>query len=153
LHDPQTAGLVPRLVEPGAHVVWRAHIGLDLPNDLARSAWRFLLRYVTPAAVYVFSRREFAWEGLDPARVEIVRPSIDPFAVKNQQLAPPEVRGILHATRLLAGGGGATAFTRMDGTPGRVDRQSRSFEDGPLPEAVPVVTQVSRWDGLKDPLG
>ena len=153
LHDPQTAGLVPPLVELGAHVIWRAHICLDLPNDLARNAWSFLLPYVTPAAIYVFSRREFAWEGLDPARVEIVRPSIDPFSVKNQQLLPAEVRGILHATGLLADGGGASTFTRTDGTPGRVDRQSRRFEDGPLLEDVPVLTQVSRWDRLKDPLG
>src|SRR2546423_9072042 len=34
LHDPQTAGIVPLLRGTGAHVIWRAHIGLDLPNDL-----------------------------------------------------------------------------------------------------------------------
>src|SRR3954452_1642357 len=33
LHDPQTAGMVPRLVELDVPVIWRAHIGLDLPND------------------------------------------------------------------------------------------------------------------------
>src|SRR5436309_983705 len=49
LHDPQTAGIVPMLRGTGAHVIWRAHIGLDLPNDLARRAWSFLLPYVEPA--------------------------------------------------------------------------------------------------------
>ena len=34
LHDPQTAGMVPRLLELGVPVIWRAHIGLDLPNDV-----------------------------------------------------------------------------------------------------------------------
>src|SRR3954451_11903890 len=50
LHDPQTAGLVEPLRRHRAHVVWRAHIGLDLPNDYARTAWEFLRPYVEPAA-------------------------------------------------------------------------------------------------------
>ena len=33
LHDPQTAGMVAPLRETGAVVVWRCHVGLDLPND------------------------------------------------------------------------------------------------------------------------
>src|SRR4051795_7009238 len=93
-HDPQTAGLVQPLVDIGAHVVWRAHIGLDLPNDRARAAWEFLRRYIEPAAAYVFSRETFAWEGLDADRVEIIRPSIDPFSAKNQQLTESVVRSI-----------------------------------------------------------
>ena len=40
LHDPQTAGMIPRLLETGVPVVWRAHIGLDMPNETARSTWR-----------------------------------------------------------------------------------------------------------------
>ena len=54
LHDPQTAGMVPPLIELGVPVIWRAHVGLDLPNDAARAAWRFLLPYVKPATAYVF---------------------------------------------------------------------------------------------------
>jgi trehalose synthase len=34
-HDPQPAGLVPPLRASGARVVWRSHIGLDSPNELA----------------------------------------------------------------------------------------------------------------------
>jgi trehalose synthase len=47
LHDPQTAGLAKRVRETGAAVVWRCHVGLDTPNDLARRAWDFLRAYVT----------------------------------------------------------------------------------------------------------
>ena len=65
LHDPQTAGMIPRLVATGVPVIWRAHIGLDMPNDLARAAWRFLIPYVERANAYVFSRPTYAWEGLD----------------------------------------------------------------------------------------
>ena len=57
LHDPQTAGMIPRLVETGVRVIWRAHIGLDLPNDLAREAWASCCRTSQPADAYVFSRR------------------------------------------------------------------------------------------------
>src|SRR6185295_10142777 len=79
LHDPQTAGMVPRLLELGVPVIWRAHIGLDLPNDVARAAWRFLIPYVEPATAYVFSRPAYAWEGLDLSRLTVIPPSIDAF--------------------------------------------------------------------------
>src|SRR6478752_4070939 len=36
LHDPQTAGLTGPLKRAGAKVVWRCHIGIDAPDDLAR---------------------------------------------------------------------------------------------------------------------
>jgi trehalose synthase len=155
LHDPQTAGLVAPLEAAGAHVIWRAHIGLDLPNDLARTAWSFLLPYVTPAARYVFSRAAFAWEGLDPSRVSVIPPSIDPFSAKNQDLDPGAVRAILHTMGLIDSdiGDAAAMFIRHDGTPSRVDRQAEVVEDGLVPEGVPVVVQVSRWDRLKDPIG
>ena len=47
----------------------------------------------------------------------------------------------------------APVFTRQDGTPGRVDRRALA-PTGVLPlVGARVVTQVSRWDSLKDPLG
>jgi trehalose synthase len=153
-HDPQTAGLVRALVAMGAHVIWRAHIGLDLPNDRARAAWAFLRPYIEPAAAYVFSRETFAWEGLDADRVEIIRPSIDPFSAKNQQLTEGVVRSILATAGILEHDGpGRPVFERHDGTPGRVDRQAQMVQEAPLPLDVPIVTQVSRWDRLKDPIG
>jgi trehalose synthase len=153
-HDPQTAGLVQPLTDLGAHVVWRAHIGIDVPNDPARAAWSFLLPYVSPAARYVFSRESYVWEGLDPGRVEVIRPSIDPFSAKNQQLSEPQRRAILHAAGIVPDGGpGDPTYARHDGSTGRVDLRARMVEDAPLEPDAPVVTQVSRWDSLKDPLG
>jgi trehalose synthase len=154
LHDPQTAGVVGPMTETGAHVVWRAHIGLDLPNDRAREAWAFLRPYVAPAARYVFSREAFAWEGLDTDRVVIIAPSIDPFSAKNQELAPDTVRAILGCAGLRPDGHEREAvFHRHDGSPGRVDRRAELVEEGTLPADAKAVVQVSRWDRLKDPIG
>jgi trehalose synthase len=154
LHDPQTAGLVQPLLDMGAHVVWRCHVGLDVPNELARSAWRFLLPYVAPAESYVFSRHAFAWEDLDSDRLVIIPPSIDAFSPKNQDIGPAEVEAILHAAGLEENGAtGHPVFMHGDGSPGRVDRDARVVRSAPLRAGVPLVVQVSRWDRLKDPLG
>jgi trehalose synthase len=154
LHDPQTAGMVEPLRAIGARVVWRCHVGLDRPTELARRAWEFLRPYVEPADAYVFSRREFLWEGLDEARTWIVAPSIDAFSAKNQEIEPAAVTAILH----VAGIGGETpsappVFAREDGTPARVDRRAELFHEAPLARDDVVITQVSRWDRLKDPAG
>jgi trehalose synthase len=42
---------------------------------------------------------------------------------------------------------------RGDGTPGRVERAAELLQDAPLPADAKLVTQVSRWDRLKDPRG
>lgn len=152
-HDPQTAGLVGQLAAAGATVVWRCHIGTDEPNDLARRAAAFLVPYLRDASAYVFSRKEFVWGDLDPERVWIVAPSIDAFSPKNQDLAPGAVAAILARTGLGGPAGGAAEFTRADGSLGRVERQIALDQDAPLPAAARVVAQVSRWDGLKDPVG
>jgi trehalose synthase len=154
LHDPQTAGLTHAVKRTGARVIWRAHVGLDLPNERAREAWRFLLPYISEADAYVFSRKAFVWDGLDHERITIIPPSIDAFSPKNEDLSPQRVLGILHAAGLVRGGGrGVRAFTRLDGTPGRVERRARLVEHAPLAPDDRVVLQVSRWDRLKDPIG
>lgn len=61
LHDPQVAGLAPALAGQGAIVIWRCHIGVDEPNDAARSAWRMLIPYLAPARALIFSRARYAW--------------------------------------------------------------------------------------------
>ncbi len=154
LHDPQTAGLVPAMRAAGARVVWRCHVGLDLPNELARGAWAFLRPYVEGAEAYVFSRQEFAWEGLDPERVWVVPPSIDAFSPKNQDLDGQAVGAILQAAGLLVTDGAlAPTYVRQDGTPGRVDRRAEVDELRPLAVDTKLVSQISRWDRLKDPSG
>jgi trehalose synthase len=155
LHDPQTAGMVPALKERGLPVVWRAHIGLDLPNDLARETWDFLRGYVEAADAIVFSREAFEWEGLDHDHVAIIPPSIDAFSPKNQALGFTDIVAILRAGGLASGEGqGAPpAFERLDGSTAYVQRPANVIEAQPLHLDTPLVTQVSRWDRLKDPRG
>ena len=155
LHDPQTAGLVRPLLDRGAHVIWRCHIGLDVPNDFARSAWDFLRPYVEDARAHVFSRRAFAWDDLASERLFVIPPSIDVFTPKNQPLEAQTVSAILAMAGLGAGKPPreAPVFTRTDGSPERVDARAELIEDAPLPTSVPLMTQVSRWDRLKDPAG
>ncbi|MFN8161138.1 MAG: glycosyltransferase [Solirubrobacterales bacterium] len=154
LHDPQTLGLIEPMLEAGARVVWRCHVGVDSPNELVRRAWEFLIGYLLPADGYTFSRREYVWEGLDAGRVAIVPPSIDPFSPKNQDLGAAAVEAILGVTGIGPDGrGGPSIFVRTDGTPGRVDRPAQVVQEAPVPPGSPLVCQVSRWDRLKDPLG
>ena len=155
LHDPQAAGMAPTLEPATAALIWRCHIGIDEPNDLAREAWSFLRPYVRAADVSVFSRGAFVWEGLDPARVAIIPPTIDAFAPKNEDLTPEATLAVLRVCGLVADGGPAepVTFRRQDGTLGRVERKAKLVEEEPLRAGTPIVLQVSRWDALKDPIG
>lgn len=154
LHDPQTAGLSAPLADAGMHVIWRCHVGLDQPNDFTREAWDFLRPYVQPAEAYVFSRRAFVWEDLDPERITIIAPSIDPHSAKNQDMDADVQQAVLTAAGLSDRPTGTPpVFTRDDGTIGRVDRRAEMIEDAPIPADGPLLCQVSRWDRLKDPAG
>ena len=155
IHDPQPAGLIDAVKKSGATVIWRCHVGLDMANDLARKAWKFLLPYVTGADAYVFSREAYTWEGLEKGRVEIIAPSIDAFSPKNQHLDPEHVDAILSVSEIVPDGAGVNpVFTREDGSPSRVINKAVYYDGGaPPPEGVPLVVQVSRWDRLKDPIG
>lgn len=154
LHDPQTAGLVPLAKSAGLKVLWRCHVGVDRPNETVRSAWDFLRPYVEQADAFVFSRREYLWEGLDESKAWYMPPVIDPFSPKNQELGPATVEAILKAIGLTHDGlHGAPVFVRSDDTPGRVERPIGLLQDEEVPPHAKVVAQVSRWDRLKDPLG
>jgi trehalose synthase len=154
IHDPQPAGLVPHVKTRDVNVVWRCHIGVDRPGDLARGAWDFLRPSIAEADAYVFSRERFVWSGLDPGRIWIVAPSIDAFSPKNQDLGPDAIRAILAVTGVEGGDRpGSALFHRFDGSASRVDRSAAIDQDSPLPEDAPLISQVSRWDRLKDPVG
>lgn len=154
LHDPQTAGLVDAVAATGAKVVWRCHIGLDVANDTAKQAWSFLAPYVGGADRYVFSREAFAWDDLDPDRIRVIRPSIDPFSPKNADQTAAQSLAILARAGIVAARPRVRAtFTRADGTNGRVDRRAELLEEVPLAVREQLVVQVSRWDRLKDPVG
>ena len=157
LHDPQTAGMIPRLLETQASVIWRSHVGIDPPNDLAREAWRFLIPYVERADAYVFSHPLYFWDGLDRAKLTVIAPSIDPFSPKNHAMAFTSVIAVLRAAGLAADSRHdhfpRAVFERLDGTVGHVESKARLVEEQGLWLGVPLLAQVSRWDRLKDPMG
>jgi len=154
VHDPQPAGLVPPLVSAGARVIWTCHVGVDVTNDVMRSAWDFLRPFVGDAHGYVFTRRAYVWEGLDASRVRLIPPCIDPLSPKNQVIAPEERDAITAVTGLAGSATGIEpAFERRDGSRGRVVRRADVLELQPVPPGAAIVTQVSRWDRLKDPVG
>jgi trehalose synthase len=157
LHDPQTAGLVPALRRAGALVAWRCHIGSeDLGDAHVQRGWDFLAPYLRDAHATVFSRAQYIPECCDLERARVIRPSIDPFSAKNQDLPDDAVRAILVQAGLVEGPAGpaAPSFLREDGSPGRVDRGADIMRVGRAPGwGVPLVVQVSRWDRLKDPIG
>jgi trehalose synthase len=154
LHDPQTAGLVDVLRPTGAAVIWRCHVGLDHANRSAREAWSFLRPYVLGADAFVFSRAAYAWEGLAQSKIATIQPSIDVFSPKNADQSTEQRAAILSRAGIVPGRHTVQpTFTRTDGTPGRVDRHAAMLEMAPLAPQDRVVVQVSRWDGLKDPIG
>jgi trehalose synthase len=143
VHDPQPAGLVAPLIDLGAHVVWRCHVGFDGSNEWTERAWAFLRPYVEIAHAHVFSRAAFAPSWIDHAWLRVIPPSIDPFAPKNRYQTPQEVLALLGAAGLVAADG-----IQPDG---RVRRPAHVVREGPAdhPQA-PLVAQVSRWDRIKD---
>ena len=156
LHDPQTAGMIPIILQTGARVVWRAHVGIDPPNDVARSAWDFLRPYVEQAHAYVFSEADYVWDGLDPAKLKVIPPSIDAFSPKNHAMSFTGVSAVLRASGLTTNGAAEhsrAVFERLDGSVGRVESQVTLVEEERLALDAPLVLQVSRWDRLKDPVG
>ena len=157
LHDPQTAGLAPELIKLGAHVIWRCHIGHDGSTEHSEQGWEFLRPYLQDVPAIVFSKRSYAPDWCDDERLKIIRPSIDAFSAKNQELDENTVQSILVQTGLLEGPMPAeshTQFTRIDGSPGRVERHADVVHLGRPPQRdVPMILQVSRWDPLKDMLG
>ena len=156
LHDPQTAGLVPRLQRHGCIVMWRNHIGAERANDYVNEAWSFIEPYIAGADGLVFSRWIYIPHVLAHCPTAIVPPSIDPIAPKNCELDADGVQAVLTAGGLLDGGqpGAAPVFRRLDGRLAEVTRRAVLVDGGPPPQSHrPIVLQVSRWDRLKDHLG
>ena len=146
VHDPQPAGLIAPLVELGAHVVWRCHVGYDGANEWTDRAWDFMRPHVESANAHVFSRESFAPDWIDRAWLRAIPPSIDPFTPKNQELTPHEVLAVLGAAGLVT-----TDSAEPDA---RVRHRADVVRDGAPPHpAVPLVVQVSRWDRMKDMVG
>jgi trehalose synthase len=153
LHDPQTAGLAEGLRRRGLHVAWRCHVGLDQPCDLSTGAWEFLRPFLAPADALIFSRRAYAPPWVEPDRLVVIAPSIDPFSNKNQTLSRESVDEVLATVGLVQGGTpGDGKFIRRDGTSGLVRSPAGPpvLDGPPPPYDARLVVQVSRWDRLKD---
>ncbi|HEX5088418.1 MAG TPA: glycosyltransferase [Nocardioides sp.] len=155
LHDPQTAGLVTGIRELGAHVVWRAHIGADMSSRVTEAGWSFLRPYVSAAEAVIFSRAEFVPRWVDPGRVVVIPPSLDPFSPKNRELGPDEVEATLRAAGIVDGDADEAHldFARRDGSQARVRQHKGVVMGGGMAPDVRYVLQVSRWDRLKDMAG
>ena len=153
IHDPQPAGLAAAMKSAGAKVVWRCHVGADVPNQWTERSWSFLRPYLEGVDAFVFSRRSFAPSWVDESKLHVIPPSIDPFSAKNEPISQRNVRCILGYTGLVGGDGEVPAvpFARRDGSPGRINRRVDVLQTGPPPPPnVPLVVQVSRWDRMKD---
>jgi trehalose synthase len=157
LHDPQTAAMAAPLAEAGAVVVWRCHVGRETTNEWTDQAWEFLRHHVDQCEAFVFSLRSYVPSWIDPSSAWVIPPSIDPFSPKNQLLAKDDLMRILRRIGLLQRGNDEFlgTFIRRNGTAGTVERRASilSFDQSPLDPGVPLVTQVSRWDRLKDMSG
>lgn len=157
LHDPQTAGLTPYLVDAQVDVVWRCHIGRDEPNAETSAGWRFLAPYLARASACVFSRRAYVPDEIEHPASAVVMPTIDPFSAKNVPMSPELVRSVLCHTGLLScvvHPPTEPLFPRADGSTGEVRHCADVMGLGPPPpDFAPLVVQVSRWDALKDPVG
>ena len=156
LHDPQTAGLVDVLKRRGAVVVWRCHVGCEHVNKSVRDVWGFLQPHLEEADGFIFSRPGYVPEWLRDGPTFIMPPAIDAFSSKNEPMTRGTVRAILRHIGLLKNGKpeGDITFTRTDGTPAKLERTAQIHQTAPIPDwQAPLVTQVSRWDPLKDMQG
>ena len=155
-HDPQTAGLISGLQAIGAHVVWRCHVGRDTTTPLTDLGWSFLRPHIEGADAFIFSRRVYAPAWVQPDRLWVIPPSLDPFSAKNAALEAGQVNAALRQAGLVSTreDHGSLSFKRRDGSPGEVRSHTGLILDGePIPAEARIVLQVSRWDRLKDMTG
>ena len=135
-------------------MIWSCHVGTDTPNEYARQAWQFLAPYANVAQRVVFSRRRYVWDLLDAAVVEIIPPCIDAFSPKNQRLTPDMIDAILAQTEVVPTRSSASpVFHRQDSSKAVVTSKAVMLEEAPVRPDAKLVTQISRWDPLKDHLG
>ncbi|WP_020670784.1 glycosyltransferase [Amycolatopsis nigrescens] len=137
LHDPQTLGTAGHLLAAGRRVAWRCHIGTWSDSPAAEETWELLRPYAERVPQCVFTMKEYVPSYLSPAQVVVIRPSIDPFAAKNRELAPSRQQELLAAVGLTAPGAAGNPV-------------GSTLQSDFLPSDAPAVVQVSRWDPLKD---
>jgi trehalose synthase len=152
VHDPQPLGLIPGLIDIGATVVWTCHVGVDVANDIVRSAWSFLTEDLLHAHAATFTRASYTWDGVESLTVRVIPPCIDPLSPKNLELSHLDVASILASVAIIPDGRSEGSGLPVGWLRTIHDRAALT-ELGPTPSGAPIVAQVSRWDALKDPLG
>lgn len=92
IHDPQPAAIpLYHGRDGGRKWLWRCHIDTSHPNQ---NAWDFLVPFLTPYDVGIFTLDEYVGPGLAFPRLAFIRPSIDPLSPKNVPLSMEESRQI-----------------------------------------------------------
>ena len=152
IHDPQPLGVGALIKEElGIPFFFRCHIGLDEDTPETQAAWNFLRPYAERCDYSIFSAAEYIPDFL-AHKAGLIRPAIDPLGYKNRELGVHKVAGILRNAGL--------AFAQHPILPPPFEEiATRLRPDGtfaPVDEANdigllfrPIVTQISRWDGLK----
>jgi trehalose synthase len=142
LHDHQTAGLAPLLTGRVARIYWRCHVGVDEPTPAADAAWAFLAPLLDDVDGLLFSVRRHVRARLRDHRPVVLPPFISPFSPKNRELDGPVIQACLAHCGLRAGAGPAGRIPLRHPVRVLAERTPRPGE--------PLLTQVSRWDRLKD---
>jgi trehalose synthase len=154
LHDPQTLGLAAAIHERGARIIWSCHVGADKANELSKEAWEFLAPYLAHTDRQVFSRSAYVPDVLDRDGVAIIPPCLDAFSPKNQQLDDAVATAIMRAAGIIDGTPDTEPeYARQNGNKASVGSRAEMVELAPVPADAPIVTQISRWDPLKDHAG
>ena len=116
IHDPQPCPIINFAEKKKDKWIWRCHIDTSTPNP---QAWGMISEYLPLYDALIFTKREYARQGLQRPIYEIT-PSIHPFSDKNKPIDNDRAREI------------AESYVPLD---------------------LPLITQVSRFDPWKDPLG
>ena len=83
IHDPQPAAIYHFLKPCPGIWIWRCHIDLSNKN---MNFWNFIKPYIEIYDSYIFTLKDYAKGGLSKEKINIITPSIDPLAEKNDPL-------------------------------------------------------------------
>lgn len=153
LHTPAMAGIAPKLKAAGLRVLWRCHAGPDHTTESSQAAWDYLRPYIDEVDALIVTRSEHQPPWPDAPKTVVIPPSIDPGAARNANMAGDVVINTLSRASIMSGGDANVhvEFQRNDGSWGAVRRHYDVLVRGNLvPHQARVVTQVGRWDRLKD---
>ncbi len=86
VHDPQPLLLRYFAGDLGAKWIWRCHIDTSTPN---REVAEYLLPYISPYDVSIFSMEQYVLDGISTP-TKVIVPAIDPLSTKNMALSPED---------------------------------------------------------------